>query len=106
LALLRLTRREQAVFTFERTEDAGGAPQATMTAQGQKCPKRLRLRLASREALQNTRGFGIGLALVENGRRVLFSRTTDLVQKLQIAGGELPLEALINLLDRFNSLIL
>ena len=27
----------------------------------------------------------LGLALVENGRRVLFARTTDFVQKLQIA---------------------
>ena len=28
----------------------------------------------------------IGLALVENGYRVLYTRTTDLVQKLQQAG--------------------
>jgi DNA replication protein DnaC len=28
----------------------------------------------------------IGLALVENGWRVLFARTTDLVQRLQVAG--------------------
>ena len=27
----------------------------------------------------------IGLALIENGWRVLFTRTTDLVQKLQVA---------------------
>jgi DNA replication protein DnaC len=38
----------------------------------------------------------IGLTLVENGWRVLFTRTTDLVQKLQIARRELALEALIN----------
>jgi DNA replication protein DnaC len=31
----------------------------------------------------------IGLALVENGWRVLFTRTTDLVQKLQVARREL-----------------
>ncbi len=35
----------------------------------------------------------IGLALVENGWRVLFTRTTDLVQRLQVARRELALEA-------------
>ncbi|WP_050426597.1 IS21-like element helper ATPase IstB [Bradyrhizobium tropiciagri] len=48
----------------------------------------------------------IGLALVENGWRVLFTRTTDLVQKLQVARRELNLEAAINRLDRFDLLIL
>jgi len=48
----------------------------------------------------------IGLALIENGWRVLFTRTTDLVQKLQIARRELGLEAAINRLDRFHLLIL
>jgi DNA replication protein DnaC len=48
----------------------------------------------------------IGLALIENGWRVLFTRTTDLVQKLQIARRELALEAAINRLDRFDLLIL
>jgi DNA replication protein DnaC len=48
----------------------------------------------------------IGLALVENGWRVLFARTSDLVQKLQIARRELALEAAINRLDRFHLLIL
>ncbi len=48
----------------------------------------------------------IGLALVENGWRVLFVRTSDLVQKLQIARRELALEAAINRLDRFHLLIL
>ena len=48
----------------------------------------------------------IGLALIENGWRVLFARTTDLVQKLQIARRELGLEAAINRLDRFHLLIL
>src|SRR5215470_11204255 len=42
----------------------------------------------------------IGLALIENGWRVLFTRTTDLVQKLQLARRELNLEAAINRLDR------
>jgi DNA replication protein DnaC len=48
----------------------------------------------------------LGLALIENGWRVLFTRTTDLVQKLQLARRELGLEAAINRLDRFDLLIL
>ena len=48
----------------------------------------------------------LGRALVENGYRVLFTRTTDLVQKLQVARRELGLEAAINRLDRFDLLIL
>ena len=48
----------------------------------------------------------IGLALVENNYRVLFTRTTDLVQKLQRARQELALEAALNRLDRFHLLIL
>ena len=47
----------------------------------------------------------IGLALIESGWRVLFTRTTDLVQKLQVARRELNLEAAINRLDRFDLLI-
>jgi DNA replication protein DnaC len=48
----------------------------------------------------------IGLALLEQGWRVLFTRTTDLVQKLQVARRELALEAVIQRLDRFDLLIL
>jgi DNA replication protein DnaC len=48
----------------------------------------------------------IGLALVENGWRVLFARTSDLVQKLQLARRELSLQAAIDRLDRFHLLIL
>ena len=48
----------------------------------------------------------IGLALVENGFRVLFARTSDLVQRLQVARRELALEAAINRLDRYHLLIL
>ncbi len=48
----------------------------------------------------------IGLALVEKGWRVLFVRTSDLVQKLQVARRELTLENAINRLDRFDLLIL
>ncbi|HEV7717674.1 MAG TPA: IS21-like element helper ATPase IstB [Arsenicitalea sp.] len=48
----------------------------------------------------------IGLALIENGWRVLFTTTTGLVQKLQVARRELGLEAAIERLDRFHLLIL
>ena len=48
----------------------------------------------------------LGRALVENGWRVLFTRTTDLVQKLQVARRELALEAAIAKLDKFHLLIL
>ena len=48
----------------------------------------------------------IGLALVENGFRVLYARTTDLVQRLQVARRELNLEAAIRRLARFHLLIL
>lgn len=48
----------------------------------------------------------IGLALVENGWRVLFMRTTDLVQRLQVARRELALEAAIAKLDKYDLLVL
>ena len=48
----------------------------------------------------------LGLALIENGRRVFFARTTDLVQRLQIARRELTLESAIAKLDRYDLLIL
>jgi DNA replication protein DnaC len=48
----------------------------------------------------------IGLALVEAGYHVLFTRTTDLVQRLQVARRELALEAAIAKLDRYHLLIL
>jgi len=51
-------------------------------------------------------GAAIGLALVENGRRVLFTRTTDLVQKLQVVPGELALESMIAKLDKCQRTIL
>lgn len=51
-------------------------------------------------------GAAIGLALVENGWRVLLTRTTDLVQKLQVARGELALESMIAKLDKYHLLIL
>jgi DNA replication protein DnaC len=48
----------------------------------------------------------IGLTLVENGWRVLYTRTIDLVQRLQVARRELTLEAAIDKLDKYHLLIL
>ena len=48
----------------------------------------------------------LGLALVENGWRVMFVRTTDLVQRLQVARRELALESTIAKLDRYDLIIL
>jgi DNA replication protein DnaC len=48
----------------------------------------------------------LGFALVENGWRVLFTRTTDLVQRLQIARREPAFEAAIAKLDKYHLLIL
>lgn len=48
----------------------------------------------------------IGLGLIENGWRVHFARTTDLVQRLQVARRELALEAAIAKLDKYHLLIL
>lgn len=51
-------------------------------------------------------GAAIGLALVEKGWRVLFTRTSDLVQRLQVARRELALEAAIAKLDKYHLMIL
>jgi len=48
----------------------------------------------------------IALALIEKGRRVLFVRTTDLVQQLQAARRELDLENAIVKLDKYHLLVL
>jgi DNA replication protein DnaC len=48
----------------------------------------------------------IGRALIENGFRVLFTRTTEIVQKLQAARQALQLEAAIAKLDKYQLLIL
>lgn len=48
----------------------------------------------------------IGLSLVEKGWRVFFTRTSEFVQKLQIARRDLVLEAAIERLDRYQLLIL
>jgi DNA replication protein DnaC len=48
----------------------------------------------------------LGFALVEAGWRVRFTRTTDLVQRLQLARRDLALEAAIARLDRFHLLSL
>lgn len=48
----------------------------------------------------------IGHALIEAGRRVLYTRTTDLVQRLQAARRDLALESALAKLDKFDLLIL
>ena len=48
----------------------------------------------------------IGAGLIDNGYRVLFTRTTDLVQKLQAARRDLSLPATLAKLDKFDCLIL
>lgn len=48
----------------------------------------------------------LGYALIENGFRVLFTRTTDLVQRLQTARQDLALAAAIDKLDKYDLLIL
>ncbi len=48
----------------------------------------------------------IGLALVENGWRVLFTRTSELVQRLQVARRELGLESAIAKLDKYHLIVL
>ena len=48
----------------------------------------------------------IGRGLVENGWRVLYTRTTDLVQRLQVARRALVLESALDKLDKYHLLIL
>lgn len=48
----------------------------------------------------------IGEKLVESGYRVLFTRTTDLVQKLQVAKRELNLPFALEKLDKYDCIIL
>jgi len=49
---------------------------------------------------------GIGEKLVESGNRVFFTRTTELIQKLQIAKKECVLPAALEKLNRYDCLIL
>jgi len=49
---------------------------------------------------------GLGHALIDAGRRVLFARCSDLVQRLQAARRDLRLSAELAKLDRFDLLIL
>jgi DNA replication protein DnaC len=49
---------------------------------------------------------GIGHALVDAGKRVLFTRCSELVQRLQVARRDLRLPSELNKLDRFDLLIL
>ncbi len=49
---------------------------------------------------------GLGHALIEAGRRVLFARCSDIVQRLQVARRDLRLPQELTKLDRFDLLIL
>jgi DNA replication protein DnaC len=51
-------------------------------------------------------GSALGYGLIENGYRVLFTRTTDLVQRLQVARQNLSLESAIEKLDKYHLIIL
>jgi DNA replication protein DnaC len=48
----------------------------------------------------------IGSALIDAGRRVLFTRTTDMVQKLQTARRDLTLAATLDKLDKYDLICL
>lgn len=48
----------------------------------------------------------IGLALIENGARVFFTRTTELVQRLQQAKMQLSLPSALKKLDKYDCLIM
>lgn len=48
----------------------------------------------------------IGSTLIDNGYRVLFTRTTDMVQRLQTARRDLVLTATLDKLDKFDLIIL
>jgi DNA replication protein DnaC len=48
----------------------------------------------------------IGRGLIENGWRVLYTRTTDLVQRLQVSRRDLVLESALAKLDKYHLLIL
>jgi len=51
-------------------------------------------------------GAALGQALVENGYRVLFTRTTDMVQRLQAARRDFTLKGAVDKLDKYDLLIL
>ncbi|KVT50240.1 IS21-like element helper ATPase IstB [Burkholderia ubonensis] len=51
-------------------------------------------------------GCGIGRALIYAGYRVLFTRTSDIVQKLQVARQSLQLPSMLGKPDRFDLIIL
>jgi DNA replication protein DnaC len=47
-----------------------------------------------------------GYALIERGKRVLFVRTTDMIQRLQAARRDLVLPAVLAKLDKFDAVVL
>jgi hypothetical protein len=107
-ALLRLA----GLIEWSRFEQEYGALYAE---QGRISSRRSRMRCCCAARATSTRSMPIaalstrssgGFALVEHGWRVLFTRTTNLVQRLQIARRELSLEAAIAKLDKYHLLIL
>ncbi|MGF7155690.1 DNA replication protein DnaC [Novosphingobium gossypii] len=59
-----------------------------------------------RRRIERRLAAAIGLGLVENGWRILLTRTSDLVQKLQAARRELALEIATAKLDKYHLLIM
>ena len=93
----------EAVFD-ERQADR--CPQVTFPGPGRADQDQVGALVGPPGAGKSHLGAAIGLALIENGFRVLYARTTDLVQKLQVARRELVLEAAICKLHKYHLLIL
>jgi IstB-like ATP binding protein len=87
-----------------KTLDAFDFAAVPMATPGSKGRQSLVLRTARRWKM--TPGAALGQALIEKGWRVLFTTTTDPVQKFQIARRELVLETAITKLDKYHLLIL
>ena len=94
----RLGRGDRRLPTHDRTADARGSgrPHWICEHHGACSPGTGKSHLAA----------GLGLALVENGFRVLCQRTANLVQKLQAARRDLALEAAIRKLHNYHLVIL
>ena len=94
----RLGRGDRRLPTHDRTADAmgSGRPHWICEHHGACSPGTGKSHLAA----------GLGLALVENGFRVLYQRTANLVQKLQAARRDLALEAAIRKLHKYHLVIL
>ncbi len=102
LAELRLPAVKQVWASLAAQADKEGWPAARFLA----ALAEHEIAERGRRRLERHLAAALGFALVENGWRVLFTRTTDLVQRLQIARRELALEAAIAKLDKYHLLIL